>query len=210
MAKTASQRLREEFRLIEAAGAPAAAVQRNGHDEQRRGQVGNGEDARGEQCSETPREGLNAAVFEEMKQRAELVLIKAVGYSEREGRFREPADAAQDGKLAGLVGGLEAEVFSAAGTERAGLRAEVAPAGGADGNGGEFSKRSAAEAARRWKQDSRDGIECADGGTSEDANYCAPCRCFGWRMLHQRRMLHAAEDSPRAASRTESARLPYG
>lgn len=131
-----------------------------------------------------------------------MVLIEAVGYGESEGWRGEATDAAEELGSVRSGTGFSTEIFSAAGTESAGLGMEPVPAGGADRRGGKFSQRSAAQAARGWKEYRGYGVEGVSGGTSEHANHCAPSRCSGWRMFHQRRMLHAAEDSPRAASRT--------
>lgn len=196
--------------LIESPASFASAMERYGHDEQGWRELGNGENALGEHCAETKGDGLDAVVLEQVEEGSEFVLIEAPCDGEGEGWRGGAAEPAERLRRIGVGTGGDAEVFSAAGAEGFGLGMEKVPAGRADGRGGEFSERGGAEAAGRWDQDRGDSVERASGRTSKDANHCAPCRCFGRRMIHGRRMLHAAEDSPHAASRTESARLPYG
>jgi hypothetical protein len=200
----------EMLRLIESSAPFASAMEGYGHDEQGGREMGNGEYALGEDCAEALGDGLDAVVLEQVEEGAKFVLIEAPCNGEGEGRLGAAAEPAELLRRIGGGTGASGEVFSAAGAEGTGLGLEQVPAGGADGRCGEFSERGGAEAAGRWDQNGRESVERAGGGTSKDANHCAPCRCFGRRMIHKRRMLHAAEDSPHAASRTESARLPYG
>ena len=85
----------EQFGLVESARAFAAAMERDGYDEQRRGQVGDREEAGGEELGEVSGHWLDAVVLEELDECAEMVVVEAVCDGELERRRGEAADAAE-------------------------------------------------------------------------------------------------------------------
>jgi len=159
--ETADEAVGEMLGLIESAAAFAAAMQRDGHDEQGLGKVSNIENALGKQCAEAGSNGFNAVVFKQVDELAELVPVNSPGNSEREGRLGHAANAAERILLAGSGDKIDAEIFSAMGAKGSRLWMEMVPTGRTDGDGGEFSERGAAEAAGRWEQNGGDSFEGA-------------------------------------------------
>lgn len=190
---------REEFRLVEAALAAFAGIERDGHDDQIGGQIGDGENGIGEERAEALCQRLHAVVFQQVEQSAQLIAVEAPRDGLLERRRRGAAGAAK-----GVIGGafrVREQGFAAAVAKRAGLRGEMIPAGSADGQEGETGEREAADAAIGGEEYGGEAVEGSMRRTSEHADHRAPGRVGGWRDFGRQRNALTAEDAPRSGGR---------
>lgn len=197
---------REDLRLVEAALAAFAGKEGDGHDEQIRGQIGDGENGIGEQCAETPGQRLHAVVFQQMEEGAQLIAVESPGNGLLKRRQRGAAGAAK-GFSCGQFG-LMRQRFAAAVAERAGLGREMIPAGGANGQERETGEREAADAAIGGEEDGGKAVEGGVRRTSQHADHRAPGRVGGWRNFGRQRDTLTAEDAPRSGGRNAETGMP--
>jgi hypothetical protein len=190
----------EQLGLVEAAPALLAGMQGYGHNRHPQGDAGLGGDLRGHESAEWPRDRLHAGVFEQVDERAHGAAIEAVGDGAVEGGWDEAAGAAEPvaGSAVGGRKGVGAEGFTTVEAEGAGLRGQVKPAGGADGDAGEACERGGAEGAGGGENGGAEGV----GLTSEDADDGAPAGVRGHEpgvgSVEQRRP--ARENAPRSGT----------